>query len=67
MTSANAVSVTWKPVAKITVSTSCTLPSAATTPPGVNEVTPLVTTSTFGCVIAGYHLFEGRMRLQPIT
>ena len=54
-------------MAKITVSTSCTLPSAATTPSGRNSVTALVTTSTFGLVIAGYHLFEGRMRLQPIT
>ena len=49
------------------VSTSRSLPSAATTERGRISVIPSVTTSTFGFVSAGYHSSVGRMRLQPIA
>ena len=64
---ANGMSVTWNPVAKIIVSTSCRTPSAPTTPSGRTSVTALGTTSTLGWVIAGYHSLEGRIRLHPST
>ena len=48
------------------VSTSRSLPSAATTECGLTSVIASVTTSTFGFTSAGYHSFVGRMRLQPM-
>ena len=64
--SAIGMSVTWKPVPKMIVSTSRSVPSSATTECGRISVTPPVTTSTFGCASAGYHSSVGRMRLQPM-
>ena len=61
------MSVTWKPVPKMIVSTSRSLPSL-----GHDRVRPhlgqtaSVTTSTFGFASAGYHSLVGRMRLQPM-
>ena len=40
------MSVTWKPVPKMIVSTSCSTPSAVTTPSGRISAMPSVTTST---------------------
>ena len=61
------MSVTWKPVPNTIVSTSRSLPSAVTIECGRTSRIPSVTTSTFGCVSAGYHSLLGRMRLQPIA
>ena len=60
------MSVTWKPVANTIVSTSCSAPSAVTMPFGTTSAMPSVTSSTFGCVIAGYQSLDGRTRLQPM-
>ena len=65
MIRAKGASVTWKPVANTIVSTSCSTPSRLTMPLGTTSAMPSVTTSTFGCVIAGYHSLEGRTRLHP--
>ena len=64
---ASEMSVTLKPVASTIVSTSCFLPSAVTIPSGWISRMPSVTSSTLGCWSAGYHSFEGRIRLQPST
>ena len=64
--SAIGTSVTWKPVPKMIVSTSRSVPSSATTECGRTSVRPPVTTSTFGCASAGYHSSVGRIRLQPM-
>ena len=63
--SAIGTSVTWKPVPKMIVSTSCSVPSSATTEFGRTSVIAPDTTSTFGRASAGYHSFVGRIRLQP--
>jgi hypothetical protein len=59
-------SVTWKPVPKMIVSTSRSVPSPATTESGLISLTPPVITSTLGCARAGYHSSVGKMRLQPM-
>jgi hypothetical protein len=43
------LSVTWKPVPKMIVSTWCSTPSAVTTPVGVTSTIFSVITSTLGC------------------
>ena len=52
-TSAAGGSVTWKPVPKMIVSTSRSVPSAVTIACGRTSAMPSVTSSTFGCMSAG--------------
>lgn len=50
---ASGMSVTWKPVPKMIVSTSRSAPSRETTERSRTSATPSVITSTFGCSSAG--------------
>ena len=62
------MSATWKPVPKMIVSTSRSVPSAVTIERGADLADRAsVTSSTLGSPSAGYQRFEGRMRLQPIV
>jgi hypothetical protein len=61
------MSVTRKSVAKAIVSTWCSSPPPSTIPSGRTLAMPAVTTSTFGCVTAGYQRLLGRMRSQPMA
>ena len=61
------MSATWKPVPSRITSTSRSTPSSSTIAFGLTSLTPEVTSSTLSAASAGYHLFEGRMRLQPIV
>ena len=61
------MSVTWKPVPKMIASTSRSSPSPVTIEFAVTRSTPPVSSSTLGWESAGYHWFEGRIRLQPIV
>jgi hypothetical protein len=46
-------------------STSRSLPSAVTIERSLTSRMPSVTSSTFGCWMAGYQSFDGRIRLHP--
>ena len=59
------MSTTWKPVPKISASTSSSRPSPVTIDRARTSRTPLVTSSTFERRSAGYQSLDGRMRLQP--
>ena len=59
------MSSTWNPVPKTSASTSSSRPEDSTTECGRISDTPDVTSSTFERASAGYHAFDGRMRLQP--
>ena len=61
------MSVTWNPVPKMIVSTSRSLPSAATIERSRTSRMPLSTSSTFGLPSVGYQRLDGRIRLQPIV
>ena len=61
------MSVTWKPVPKMITSASRSTPAASTTPVAVALTTPSVISSTLSLASAGYHRFEGRIRLQPMV
>src|SRR5918997_436999 len=58
-------SVTWKPVPRMIVSTSRSLPSARTIVVPRISWMPSVRSSTFGRVRAGYQWLESSTRLQP--
>ena len=57
--------MTRKPVPKMIVSASCSVPSAAISERSRISVTAAGTTSTFGCVSAGYQASDEQIRLQP--
>ena len=59
------LSVTWNPVPKMIVSTSCSVPSAVTIDRSRTSTMPSVTTWTLGCDRAGYQSFDSSSRLQP--
>ena len=61
------MSVTWKPVAKMIVSTWRSSPVDVTIPSGRTWSMPSVTRSTLGFVSVGYQRLLGRIRLQPIA
>ena len=61
------MSVTWKPVPKMIVSTARSVPSAVTIECARTSRMPSVTSSTFGAPSAGYQRLDGRIRLQPIV
>ena len=54
-----------KPVARMSVSISCSTPSPSTIECSRTSRMPELTRSTFGAWIAGYHAFEKTIRLQP--
>lgn len=58
--------MTVKPVPKMTVSTSYSLPASSTTPFSVRAVSPDATTVTSGRVIAGNQSLDSRIRLHMI-
>ena len=64
---ATGASVAMKPVPKMIASTGRSEPSLATTDERRTSSTPHVTSSTLRCERAGYHLLDGRIRLQPIV
>jgi hypothetical protein len=60
-------SVALKPVPRMIVSTSRSVPSEETIDLARTWSMPSVTRSTLGCWIAGYHVLENSRRLHAIT
>jgi hypothetical protein len=56
---------TWKPVARMSVSTSCSLPSTVRTPEGAIASIGVVSRCTLGRLNVARYSFEKLGRLQP--